>query len=44
MAVYGDVCQALDDDHENVRQAALRIICVLSHTYPERCATFWNVS
>jgi len=35
MSIYNDVCVALEDDHENVRQCALRMIWVLSHTYPE---------
>jgi len=36
LCMYSDVCSALQDDNENVRQSAMRIIWVLSHTYPER--------
>ena len=34
--IYSDICLALQDDNENVRQSALRIVWVLSHTYAER--------
>lgn len=37
LCVYTDVCSALQDDNENVRQSAMRIVWVLSHTYPESC-------
>ncbi|EFX70011.1 hypothetical protein DAPPUDRAFT_328539 [Daphnia pulex] len=37
LCIYSDVCSALQDDNENVRQSAMRIIWVLSHTYPESC-------
>jgi len=35
LSIYNDVSSALTDDHENVRQCALRMIWVLSHCYPE---------
>lgn len=39
LSIYNDVCLALSDDHENVRQCALKMIWVLSHSYPERLVT-----
>lgn len=36
LSIYSDVCCALQDDHENVRQCALRMVWVLSHSYAER--------
>ena len=41
LSIYNDVCSALSDDHENVRQCALRMIWVLSHSYPERLVFFF---
>ena len=42
LSIYSEVCSALDDDHENVRQAALKIIWVLSHTYGESVVPIAN--
>lgn len=36
LCIYFDVCQALSDDYENVRQSALSVIWVLSQTHGER--------
>lgn len=36
LSIYDEVCRALEDDHENVRRSALKIVWVLSHTYAER--------
>lgn len=34
--IYVDVCTALKDDYEIVRQVALKLIWVLGNTYPEK--------
>ncbi|CAN0081246.1 integrator complex subunit 4 isoform X2 [Lampetra fluviatilis] len=34
-SVYQQTCQALSDDYEQVRSAAVRLICVISQIYPE---------
>lgn len=36
LSIYSDVCSALLDDHENVRQCALKMMWVLSRSYAER--------
>ena len=37
--VYSLVSSALKDDYEGVRHAAVKLIWVLSHVYPERFVT-----
>lgn len=34
--IYEDVCKALKDDYEIVRQAALKLVCILGKTYAEK--------
>lgn len=34
--IYNDVCKALKDDYEIVRQAALKLVCILGKTYAEK--------
>ena len=36
MPLYSDAIAALRDDYETVREAALRLVHVLAHTYPEQ--------
>lgn len=38
-SVYQQACSALSDDYEGVRLAAIQLIWVLSHLYPERYCT-----
>ena len=34
--LYGTACEALLDDYEGVRTAAVHLVWVLAHLYPER--------
>jgi integrator complex subunit 4 len=34
--IYIDVCEALKDDYEIVRQVVLKLVCLLGNTYPEK--------
>ena len=34
--IYVDVCEALKDDYEIVRQVVLKLVCLLGNTYPEK--------
>lgn len=36
VSMYGDACEALNDDYEIVRAAALKIVCLIGNTYPEK--------
>lgn len=36
--IYEDVCTALKDDYEIVRQAALKLVCILGKVYAEKYA------
>ena len=43
--VYGQVCKALGDEYEGVRLAAVKLVWVLSHLYPETWVSWtWFVS
>ncbi|XP_014245422.1 integrator complex subunit 4 [Cimex lectularius] len=35
VSLYPDICQALNDDYEIVRAAALKIVCIIGITYSE---------
>lgn len=35
IGMYSSVCQALDDDYDGARQAALRLVHILGQTYPD---------
>ena len=39
-SVYNQACSALNDDYEGVRLAAIQLIWVLSHLYPEKYASY----
>ena len=36
LSVYKQACNALTDDYEDVRTAAVKLVWILSHIYPER--------
>jgi len=38
--VYSLVCAALKDDYEGVRLAAVKLVWVFSHVYPERFISY----
>ncbi|KAL1140378.1 hypothetical protein AAG570_000310 [Ranatra chinensis] len=35
LSMYSEACEGLNDDYESVREAALKMVCLLGNTYPE---------
>jgi hypothetical protein len=36
VSMYAEACEGLKDDYESVREAALKMVCLLGNKYPEK--------